>query len=160
MIDRVMAKVVRIPWSGCWIFMGATNDFGYGIIGKDGGRGAGSERAHRATYEAFVGPITDGLLVCHHCDVPACCNPDHLFLGTNAENMADCRDKGRDSKPPRNPHIVGTVHVGAKLTEDKLLAARARIAAGEMQKKIAAEYGIHQATLSKALSGKRWRHMQ
>ena len=159
MMDRLMANVVRIPWSGCWIFMGATNDFGYGIIGKDGGRGAGNERAHRATYEAFIGHVPDGLFVCHHCDVPACCNPDHLFIGTNADNMADCKSKGRNSQPPRNLHVVGGVHPLAKLTTDNVVEIRRLAASGVMQKDLAAQYGVSQTSMSKIISGKRWRHV-
>lgn len=159
MLERLEAKVVRVPWSGCWIFMGALNDAGYGVIGKDGGRGAGNERAHRATYEAFVGPITGGLFVCHHCDVPACCNPDHLFLGTNAENMADCRAKGRDSKPPRNPHVIGAAHPGAKLSDHKVAEIRRLAANGEDQRSLAARFRVSETSVSRIVRGLRWRHV-
>jgi hypothetical protein len=105
-VERVLDKVVAIPFAGCWVFMGATNSFGYGIVGS-GGRGKPNDRAHRITYKHFKGEIPKGMFVCHTCDVPSCCNPDHLFLGTNQDNVNDMVRKKRNSKPPRNPHVVG-----------------------------------------------------
>ena len=92
-IERTLEKVVRIPFSGCWIFMGALNETGYGIVGT-GGRGQPNDRSHRITYRHFCGPIPDGMFVCHACDVPSCCNPDHLFLGTPKDNSRDMVNKG------------------------------------------------------------------
>lgn len=157
-IDRVMGRIVRIPWSGCWIFMGALNDAGYGIVGK-GGRGAGNDRAHRITYQYFIGQIPDGLFVCHHCDQPACCNPDHLFLGTPADNMRDCRTKGRASNPPRNPHVVGEVHPGAKLTAAKVIEMRSLRAQGWTESALADRYGVHPVSVHKIVHRLRWRHV-
>lgn len=158
-IDRVMDRVLRIPIAGCWIFTGALNEAGYGIVGK-GGRGAGNDRAHRIAYSHFVGPIPDGKFVCHRCDQPACCNPHHLFLGTNAENMADCRRKGRDSKPPRNPHVVGEVHPLHKLTDRKVAELRRLYSDGWTQYELAARYGIHQTTVHGIVHRRRWKHVE
>lgn len=90
-IERLMAKVEPVTESGCWIWTGHTYGIGYGSIVIDGTR----VPAHRAAYTEFVGEIPEGMLVCHRCDVPACCNPDHLFLGTYKDNMRDCVTKGR-----------------------------------------------------------------
>lgn len=87
------------PNGGCWLWPGATGDRGHGVLGA-GGRGEGLLRAHRLAFEMFVGPIPDGLHVCHHCDEPRCCNPAHLFLGTDADNMRDMALKGRGCKSP------------------------------------------------------------
>lgn len=89
---------VSLDDRGCWIWLGCRDRDGYGKI-KIGGRTVG---AHRAAYEAFVGPA-GGRLVCHTCDVPACANPAHLRLGTNSTNMAERTERGRfvprDKKP-------------------------------------------------------------
>src|SRR5262245_52091786 len=72
----------------CWLWTGAKHEFGYGLINK-GGAGGRILRAHRVIWEWTNGPIPKGFFVCHHCDVPACVRPDHLFLGTNKDNVQD-----------------------------------------------------------------------
>lgn len=157
-IDRVMNRIVRVPEAGCWLFTGALNESGYGIVGK-GSRGAGVDRAHRITYQHYVGPIPDSLFVCHHCDVPSCCNPEHLFIGTNDENMRDCRAKGRDAKPPKNPHVVGEVHPGHKLIAAQVLEMRALRAKGHTLRSLADRYGIGDPTVHRITTGKSWKHL-
>lgn len=156
-IERVLEKVVRLPFSGCWIFMGATNSFGYGIVGT-GARGMPNDRAHRITYKYFHGEIPAGMFVCHKCDVPSCCNPDHLFVGTNQDNVRDMISKGRNSLPPRNPHIVGSVHPGAKLNEEQVAEIRKMYASGVVQQKLAEQFGVARQTISKVVNYKRFKH--
>lgn len=158
LIERLLDRVVMIPIAGCWIFTGAVNDFGYGIIGL-GARGAGNDRAHRITYRHFCGEIPDGMFVCHRCDQPACCNPHHLFLGTAKDNTRDCMQKGRASAPPENRHIVGEVHYGHVLTEEIVREARRLRGTGMMFKDIASALGFKQHTIYKACSGLSWRHV-
>ena len=157
-IERVLDKVMPIPFSGCWIFTGAVNHFGYGIVGT-GSRGMPTERAHRITYKHFKGDIPLGLFVCHTCDVPSCCNPDHLFLGTNKDNVNDMRRKGRGSTPPRNPHVVGSVHPGAKLSEDQVSEVRSLYSKGYTQQSLAEMYGVARQTISKYINYKRYKHV-
>lgn len=161
-IDRVMARIEAVTESGCWIFMGALNEAGYGIVGL-GRKGSPNDRAHRITYRHFVGEIADGLFVCHRCDVPSCCNPDHLFLGTPKENSHDMMRKGRGSKPPRNLHDRGSYRYNAKLTEDMVRTLRRRFDCGEtgyaIWKELNALYGMHQAPVYRMLNRKTWRHV-
>jgi len=85
-----LVKRVQQTEAGCWEWQGVMHHSGYGCF-KDKGKFA---YTHRASYEAFHGPI-NGLYVCHRCDNPRCIHPDHLFLGTHEENMADMKAKGR-----------------------------------------------------------------
>lgn len=84
-IERIERKVQRIPFSGCWIFMGALNQSGYGWVGT-GTHERKSDRAHRLMYQHYVGPIPDGKELDHLCRVRSCCNPFHLEAVTRKEH--------------------------------------------------------------------------
>jgi HNH endonuclease len=89
-IESLMKRVTIQP-NGCWVWTGRVNHKGYGKTswqGKD-------KRVHRIFYEHHHGPIPEGLQVCHRCDNPPCCNPDHLFAGTALDNEWDKIAKGR-----------------------------------------------------------------
>lgn len=89
--------MVSIPDNrdGCWLWTGGKSKVGYGMI-REGRRGTPLILAHRFSYELLVGPIPDGLLACHKCDVRNCVNPQHIFIGTHADNTADMMRKGRN----------------------------------------------------------------
>jgi hypothetical protein len=89
----------------CRVFTGSKHVFGYGKM-WDGER---ADVTHRLAYRAFVGPIPDGMAVCHRCDNPPCIRVEHLFLGTLADNLADMRAKRRHSQGPRHSELLRAV---------------------------------------------------
>lgn len=87
-----MENYIPVPESGCWLWLGGWDANGYGKVSRNG---KVITTAHRLFYFERNGPIPTGLVVCHKCDTPACCNPDHLFLGTYQDNIDDMIRKGR-----------------------------------------------------------------
>jgi hypothetical protein len=104
--DRFWPNVQKT--SGCWNWIGAeqSKGRGYGTIGKDGK----TLRAHRVSWEMHNGPIPEGLIVCHKCDNPKCVRPEHLFLGTHSDNVADKVAKGRQSKGPAFAKVMRDIY--------------------------------------------------
>lgn len=130
--------------TGCWIWSMYKNPDGYGQITVDGR----SRSAHRVSYAVNRGPIPEGWLVCHRCDNPSCVNPDHLFVGTNADNLGDMARKGRH-KPCK-----GEKHGRAKLTEADVIAIRA--SQGVSHSKLAAKFGISKTQITRIRGGEYW----
>ncbi len=143
--ERLAARLVAVD-SGCIEWTGYRRPLGYGEIGV-GRRDEGTVATHRAAWELAHGPIPAGMFVCHRCDNPPCCNVDHLFLGTCADNVADMVAKGRGARGDRLPHT--------KLSDDDVARLR-RIAAGGgvTQQQIAAAFGVSQPYVSQLLAGK------
>ncbi len=137
-ITHFWARVERT--ASCWLWTGGTFKYGYGAV-SDGGK---ARRAHRVAWELTHGAIPAGLHVCHQCDNPQCVNPAHLFLGTQQQNMADMVQKGRHAaaRRPWRPWV---------------LQAFALHADGLNQMAIAAQLGVSQASVSRALAGKTWK---
>jgi hypothetical protein len=132
---------------GCWIWTGAKNTQGYGHLLFEG-RWA---LAHRVAYGERVAAIPAGSCICHHCDVPACCNPAHLFLGTRADNNRDRAEKGR------NGVHRGMSNPNRTVTADQVAEMRRRYQGGGItQAALAAEYGIRQPQVSRIVRGESW----
>jgi hypothetical protein len=91
----------EVTSSGCWEWIGSRDKDGYGRIRGSSHGKVWVKRAHRCSYEEHVGPIPEGLDVCHHCDNPPCINPDHLYAGTKSENMQDMVQRGRSAAQKR-----------------------------------------------------------
>jgi hypothetical protein len=134
--ERFWPKVNQT--SGCWLWTSATNGR-YGLIGR-GRRGEGMAYAHRVAWELTHGPIPDGMDVCHACDTPLCVRPDHLFLGTRADNMADCKNKGRWNKGSRGS--PGERNGRCKVTDAQVVQLQELRAAGWTYESLAEHIGI------------------
>lgn len=154
---RFAASYVPEPNSGCWLWLGTERGSnGYGGIKVNGKPMA----AHRYSWELANGPVPIGMLVCHRCDVPACVNPAHLFLGTHQDNADDKVSKGRQVKGDKwraaALHLVkrGEDRQDAKLTWSTVRSIRADC---RPQRKIAADYSISQNLVSRVKNHKTWK---
>ena len=145
MIDRntlravIERKSIPVPGCGCWLWERSTYPSGYGETGITNA----PRRAHRASYAAFIGQIPAGAVVCHKCDTPSCVNPDHLFLGSQFDNMADCARKHRHGTRTHPSRIArGERHGMAKLDFDVVKRIRARRKDGISYRALAVEFEI------------------
>lgn len=168
MLERLMARCKVNQETGCWEWKGTKYHDGYGMVSIRNGRKATTARAHRLSYECFVGPIPEGMCVCHTCDVPSCLNPVHLFLGTHQENMDDKVSKGRQAIGDRHgsrtrPQAVshGESHWKSKLTAEKVKDIRARYAAGGITlHELGNEFGVVKQNINKIVQRKIWVHVR
>lgn len=147
--------VIPVPEAGCWLWTGSVEKGGYGVFHLNGRSNPGVG-AHRASWELYRGKIPASLNVLHRCDVRCCVNPNHLFLGTHADNTNDMIAKGRGIYPG----APGTVNGRAKVTDVSVIAIRTRGLAGESRTKLAAEFGVARTSISGIIHGKTWAHLQ
>lgn len=143
-LARFLDRISPEPNSGCWLWSGAVDSYEYGQLWT----GQRLELVHRLAYAHYVGPIPPGHVVCHKCDNRACVNPEHLFTGSQVENIRDCVRKRR--------HIHGVKHPRAKLTENSV---RDILASSETHAALARLYKVQPATIFQIRSGKSWRHV-
>jgi hypothetical protein len=159
--ERFEKKVDRSPGLGpngdCWEWAAGKSSQGYGKLWVNTGLRCGKHiGAHRLAYEFYVGPIPDGMLVCHRCDNPPCVNPSHLFLGTDQENVQDCINKGR--WPKYRP--IGELNPSATLKEFQVIEilelwSKGNITKGCLAKKIGTTWNIVDSIVER----RKWKHV-
>ena len=132
---------------GCWIWTGMKNPDGYGLFFMDGKK----RSAHRVLWQMRHGVICKEQYILHECDNPACVNPDHLFLGTQDDNMEDMRQKGR------GPLRDGERNPRAKLTVKDVIAIRQ---SGHGLSVLAKQFGVSSAAIWQIRIGNNWKHLR
>lgn len=161
--SRFWAKVkkdgpvpVHLPDLGkCWVWTAGCYPSGYGVFSVNGSpRGA-----HRVSYELAKGPVPDGLYVLHACDNPKCVNPDHLFAGSQKDNIQDMHNKGRY----RNGAVRGERNPASKLTDDDVRCIRSiykPYSREFSQRALARRFGVSKKVIELVLSGRAWGHVK
>lgn len=154
----------------CWIWIKKIGNSGYGEIGSDGK----SKLVHRVSYGIFKGEIPKGKHVCHSCDNKKCVNPDHLWIGTQKENIQDAKNKGRlpdqrgrkhteetlkKLKFRKRPNKRGEKHHLCKLKENDVLEIRRMLSNGLKQSEISEKYNVDQSTISSIKINRNWTHV-
>ncbi|MBF3825404.1 HNH endonuclease [Burkholderia pseudomallei] len=144
-LNSLLSNIERIPFSGCWIYMGSIGEGGYGIFYP---KHKVAKKVHRLIYEKIVGQIPHGMKACHRCDTPSCCNPDHIFVGTQAENVQDAAAKKRMRAPggQDSPH--------AKLDWEIVRIIRASDKGAFWW---ARRLGMAKSTIAKIIDGRSWK---
>ena len=155
--ERFWEKVdVRGP-DDCWLWTASFRTTGYGQICSNGR----PDGAHRVSYEINIGPIPKGegyhgICVCHSCDVKACCNPAHLFIGTHQDNVRDMNHKERGV----TPDAIGEKNGFSRLTTSDVIEIKRMLACGGLtQKWLGGLYKVHPDTISHINTGKTWSHL-
>ena len=146
--DRFWERVCKTD--ACWEWSGCKDKDGYGKIVRAGGNGP-EVRTHRLSWELEHGPVPEGLKVLHRCDNPSCVRPDHLFLGTTADNQQDMMRKGRSTRGSRSAR--------AKLNEDTVLSILDLLHDGIKQARVARMFGLDKCTINHIWRGRTWRHV-
>ncbi len=148
--DRFMSKICKDK-SGCWLWTRGQDKDGYGHFSIK----HKIYRAHRMSYILHIGKIPRGCFVCHACDVPACVNPEHLFIGTVLDNYRDSVKKGR-----RN-HVgqKGINNWACKLTDEQVEAIRRLRAAGMRLREISSMFDMSISRISQITTRKAWTHV-
>lgn len=145
LFDRIKHYSIKSE-SGCWEWTGTITRTGYAQLWWRGKM----RLAHRMSYDCFIAPIPDGMLICHKCDNRGCVNPDHLFVGTQTDNRNDMYGKGRGADKR------GERHHASKLTADDVAFIRT---SGWRDIDLAKKFNVHKGTIRDARIGRNWKHI-
>lgn len=151
-ISRFWNKIRLIGASDdeCWVWTRATTGMGHGVVRMDGA----NHGAHRIAYFLGKGTFDSRLNVCHACDNPPCCNPNHLWIGTQSDNLRDMFAKNR------RPSAKGTRHASAKLNDDLVREIREIYARGGISTRaLAVKYGVDYSGIHGIVTRKYWKHV-
>lgn len=147
-IQERIKNRIQISDNGCWMWQGAKNQDGYGLMA----RYKNTISAHRIAFIVFKGEHPRDKYVLHTCDQPACVNPDHLFLGTQLDNMNDMKNKGR------SPDCSCENNSKNKLSRNQVDEIRKLyFSGGYTQKELGEMYGVYQSTISYIVRGTKWK---
>lgn len=146
--DRLYKFVETDPETGCWNWTGYRDKYGYGRMSVTGL----SSLAHRVSFTLHVGEIPEGMFVCHHCDNPACINPEHLFLGTPSDNSRDMCEKGRSAKWEKH----GRVKLATPQVEAIRKSYRPRVTTLQM---LSNKYHVGITQVWRIVHGNEWRQV-
>lgn len=142
--DRIYMWSIPEPNSGCWLWLGTLDKYGYGILSVCGKK----HFAHRISLTVHGIEIPSSECALHHCDNRICVNPEHLYVGSNADNVRDKVQRGRS--------LAGSKNKNAKLTEQQVLEIRSLDISSSVA---AARYGVGISAIQQIRNGDRWRHI-
>lgn len=148
-LRRLIAKTNKHGPGGCWLWTGRIQKNGYGRMWD----GVGQGYTHRMSYELHCGPVPERLLVLHRCDVRHCVNPEHLFTGTQKENLADRDAKGRQN------YARGERIGASKLSPDQVLDIRRQFSLGRSKTSLGRGFNVCTTNIAKIVSRKTWTHI-
>jgi HNH endonuclease len=172
-ILRFWQKVKKGSDSECWEWLGAKSKEGYGRFKVKGKLLS----PHRVALCLSSSNLSSDLYGCHHCDNPSCCNPNHLYWGTQSQNMKDCQNKGRNCKETQTKNLkkgektrgsaqfhslvpqVGSKNKRAKLNEEQVAKIKSKLSQGYSSSSLAQEFNVSPQLINSISRGKLWKHV-